>query len=694
MIVGVVLGGLLGYLLPGVMLATAIVGKLFLNTLAALVIVVIVSSLIVGITQLGDYRKTGRSGSRVLLYYLVTGVLAVAIGLVVVYLMSPGEGYTIPGAVNEYSVDVDNARESYGLYSGIMSGSAVRGLAGGQYLGLIFLVALFGVALASVGVKGRPVVTFFRAVHGNLSKLSNLLFYVAPVGLLSLVGTAVALDRTNVGQVVSAAGGYSVAVVVGLAVYAVVAMPVVLKIFGRRPVLGYFGNLSPALVTAFGTSSSAAALPFTYEAVVGRSRVDQRAGSMALSVGTVLNFGPTAMVAVIAAVFLAQAMGVELGLLTTGLLVLVAMVASIGLAGAPGVISPLLILMFGLVGSAEALSLGVTIVVASDWLLDRLRGVANLCGDAVGAAVVGECFEFKTAVKSAPSDRATRPPRSPARGRDRAPVSADSKADDRKRWRSDRRDRDKKERQARSGAKPQRRSRTASRRDRPDRTSGRRQQKESPFQVTGNTPPALEVDTHDSAGEGESQYGPHGVGSSAGGRTAPQAGRRTESKGGDQGGGRPGHERIKEDLERISTQLRTDDAEETKAEKDKDAARSAPVRSEAVASASDSESNSTSRAEAGEEQSSADKSREQTFPKFDLLGLDRDEEREEGKDDSAREKSAVTYGRSKSRRREDRPQIEPDAPEDAKNNDEAPASEGVAANGNISFGRSKRKRVR
>jgi hypothetical protein len=140
--------------------------------------------------------------------------------------------------------------------------------------------------------------------------------------------------------------------------------------------------------------------------------------------------------------------------------------------------------------------------------------------------------------------------------------------------------------------------------------------------------------------------------------------------------------------------LRTDNAGQTKAEKDKDAARSAPMRSETVANASDSESNSTSRAEAGEEQSSADKNREQAFPKFDVLGLDRDEEREEDKGDSSMEKSAVTYGRSKSRRREDRPQTEPGASGEAKNNDEAPPPEDVATNGNVSFGRSKRKRIR
>jgi Na+/H+-dicarboxylate symporter len=245
MIAGLALGALLGQLVPEVMLALAFVGKLFMNSLTVLVIGLVVTSMVIGITSLGDYRKLGYASGKALVYYLTTGLFAVITGLITVFLMRPGEGYFIPGVTRSLS-DSTATPDGFGLYAG-----------------LILIAILAGGALTTLGVKARPVVTFFKGLNETLARLVNVLFIIAPVGILFVVGSAVATQQPDFGAVLSVAGKYPVAVALALLVYVVIPLPILLKLMGQRDVFPYFGNLAPAIVTAFGTASSTSALPFT-----------------------------------------------------------------------------------------------------------------------------------------------------------------------------------------------------------------------------------------------------------------------------------------------------------------------------------------------------------------------------------------------------------------------------------------------
>ncbi len=398
MLAGILLGGLLGKLIPDVMMATGFVGEFFVNSLTILVIGLVLASMVVGITALGDYRKLGYAGMRAIVYYCATGVVAVVIGLVMALAIKPGQGVHVPLALESMS-DTLAMPERFGFYAGF-----------------VIFVVLFGGVLTTMGIKGRPVVTFFKGVHETLFKLVNVMFYVAPVGLLFVVGAAVAKGDTDFGSIWTVAGRYPLVALAALLIYVVVVMPLVLRLMGQQDVVAYYRNLAPAFLTAFGTGSSTSALPFTYQAVVEKSKVDQRAGSLVLPLGNILNFGPTAMVLIIAAIFGLQATGTQLTTLTLVALVLAATVLSIGLAGAPLVIGPLLLLVFTLSGAPASVLATVGIVILVDWLVDRMRSTANVCSDAVGAAVVSQAFEFQTATRTVRREPTTRIPRTTRQG--------------------------------------------------------------------------------------------------------------------------------------------------------------------------------------------------------------------------------------------------------------------------------------
>ena len=468
MLAGVVVGALLGQFVPEVMLALGFLGQLFVNSLMVLVIALILTSLVVGIDGLGEYRKLGYACGKALVYFLVTGVVAIAVGLAVGLVMRPGDGLIIPAGTADLA-DPLMISERFGLYAG-----------------LILVAVLFGGVLTTMGVKARPVLTFFRGANETLTRLINLMFYVAPVGLLFLVGEQVAGDAIDINSILTGAGMYPLAVAIGLGAFVIVLLPIVLKVSGHDEVLSYFGKLGPAVLAAFGTASSTSALPFTYQAVVEKNDVDQRAGALVLPLGTLFNFGPTAMVIVIATLFITQATATPIGVGSMILLVLAALVASLGLAGVPRITGPLLVLVFGLAGVPAAAYAGIGIVVIAELLVDRLRSAANVCTDSVGAAVIEQSFEFQTAkrtVRRASPRRTTRSDRKS----DRPAHATDKQRTGTKRGRQGR------GRSQRSEGRSGQATGDKSPQKKPD-TGKPKADEPSPFAMKSSSAPALEVD--------------------------------------------------------------------------------------------------------------------------------------------------------------------------------------------------------
>ena len=409
-VAGIVLGGLLGYYLPDAMLSLSFIGQLFVNALRIVVIPLIIASIIVGVAAMADYRRVNRVVGKSLLYFLTTSAIAVIIGLVLVQLIKPGVGVNTTLAVAPAEVGQVTSVSFTQVLGSILPDNLFTATIQGQFLGLVLFSLFFGAVLISTGSKGKVIIDFFRSVNDVISKLVQLLLYVAPIGLLSLVATAVAQSQgaNSTGGILGSVGLFSLTVLAGFIIHGVIILPLALKLLGNRPILGYLANTAPALTTAFGTASPAATLPVTYDCVVEKGKVDSRAGALTLPLGAMINMNGTALYLVIAAFFCAQAFQVELSIIQSITIVVFALLVSLGASMVPNVSLMLLGVVLYSADFPTAAYAGIGLVLVVDWFFDRMRATVNVWSDAVGAAVIGETFEFKTARRVAPQTSSRR----------------------------------------------------------------------------------------------------------------------------------------------------------------------------------------------------------------------------------------------------------------------------------------------
>lgn len=366
------------------------VGEFFLRALKMIIVPLIMFAMVAGIAGLGDVRKLGRLGGTTVAYYALTTTGAVVLGAVLVNLIGPGVGLEATGLQIPERVA---ARQGIGLPDivlGFVSDNVVGSMAEMQMLPLIVFSLVFGGVLSTMGERGRPLLALCEAGNEAMMKIVHLIMYIAPVGIFGLVagrfGKAVDVGGMDafVAQL-SAVGMYMVTVLLGLALHAVVVLPLVLWLTTRRSPLAYARGMAGALLTAFSTASSAATLPLTLEATQAANGVDPRAARFVIPMGATVNMDGTALYEAVAVIFIAQAMGLELGWGQQLLVILTATLAAIGAAGIPeaGLVTMVIVLR------AVDLPLeGVELILAVDWLLDRFRTAVNVWGDAVGAGVV------------------------------------------------------------------------------------------------------------------------------------------------------------------------------------------------------------------------------------------------------------------------------------------------------------------
>ena len=200
--------------------------------------------------------------------------------------------------------------------------------------------------------------------------------------------------RETVDILFASLGWYIATVILGLAIHAFVILPLILKMFGKKNPWQYAFNMGHALATAFTTASSSATLPITMELVSEKNKVDSRAASFVLPLGATINMDGTAMYEAVAAIFIAQIYGIDLGLGQQLIIFLTATLVSVGAAGIPHAGTVMMVFVLGAVGLPLE---GIGLIWAVDWFLDRCRTTVNVWGDSIGAAVIGETSEMKTA---------------------------------------------------------------------------------------------------------------------------------------------------------------------------------------------------------------------------------------------------------------------------------------------------------
>jgi len=357
------------------------VGKMFVKLLKMLIVPLIVASMVTGVARVGDIRKLGGLGARTMVYYLVTTLSAVLVGLVLVVAVRPGVGGTALGAQAPEAAGTHVTVSS--ILLDLVPDNPIRAAADGQILPLIVFSLLFGAALTTLGQRAQPVAAFFESLNDAMMRLTDWVIKLTPIGVYALIGAVVASTGPGI---FANMGKYMLCVVIGLAVHSMITLPLLLKLFGRASPRRYASAVAPALTTAFSTASSSATLPLTIECVEDNAKVPSRVASFVLPLGATINMDGTALYEAVAAVFIAQLYGVDLSM---GQLVLVFLTATLAAIGAAGIPSAGLVTM-AIVLTAVGLPLhGIGMIVAVDRVLDMFRTMVNVWGDAVGCVVVG-----------------------------------------------------------------------------------------------------------------------------------------------------------------------------------------------------------------------------------------------------------------------------------------------------------------
>lgn len=385
---GVVLGLVCGWFFGTAMISVAWMGELFLNALKMMVIPLIISSLIVGVAGLGDVTKMGKTGGITIIYYMMTTGISVILGLIFVNLLQPGVGVVLDAKAPE-AAHAKKDTSFVDILLSVVSPNLIHSMAEMDILPLIVFSLVFGGVLTTLGEKGKHVIGFFETVNEAIMKMVHLVLYLAPLGIFGLVASK--LGAAGGGDAffneLLKIGKFTLTVLLALGVHAFVVLPLILwKFTGRHP-LEYFKNAVEALTTAFSTASSSATLPVTMECAEEKNGVSRRMVQFVLPIGATVNMDGTALYEAVAAMFIAQMVGVDLSAMQQLIIFLTATLAAIGAAGIPeaGLVTMVIVLQ------SVGLPLdGIGMLLAIDWFLDRCRTTVNVWGDSVGVAVVDE----------------------------------------------------------------------------------------------------------------------------------------------------------------------------------------------------------------------------------------------------------------------------------------------------------------
>ncbi|MEO1615087.1 MAG: dicarboxylate/amino acid:cation symporter [Planctomycetota bacterium] len=374
-------------------------GIIFINSLKLIAVPLIIASLIKGVSDLQDISKLSSMGGRTIGFYLFTTVVAVSIGLLIVNVVQPGSG------IDEATRDALMADFKDGAAAKITAAEETKGQGplqplidlvpgnifaaasnNGNMLQVIFFVVFFGIGLILVPEEqAKPVKGFFDGLNAVILKLIDLIMLTAPFGVFALLASLV-VDVPNM-EIFLALMKYSLCVVVGLSLMVFGFYPAMVVLFTGRGYKEFLKGISPAQMLAFSTSSSAATLPVTMERVEEHLGVDGEVASFVLPIGATVNMDGTSLYQAVAAVFIAQAFGIDLGFDKQLTIVLTATLASIGSAAVPGAGMVMLVIVLGAIGVPEA---GLAIIFAVDRILDMCRTVVNVTGDASVSMLVAK----------------------------------------------------------------------------------------------------------------------------------------------------------------------------------------------------------------------------------------------------------------------------------------------------------------
>lgn len=382
-------------------LATIIkpIGDLFIRLLSFLAIPLVIATLIVGAASLEDFKKLGRIGLKTFSLYIITTMIAITIGIVVANVISPGTRIDenskerLMASFQEESAEkaleyIDVSVVDF--FVEIVPKNPFEAISNGEMLQIVFLAVIFGITLTMIEKKKREaVLNFFDGVSDTMIKMVDIFMLIAPYGVFALIAATIA----DFGfEILTTLIWYILAVVLGLLIQTFIVYSIMLKSLGKTTLKSFFSNIRNAQAIAFSTSSSAATLPITLDCVENKMGVDKEIAGFVLPLGATINMDGTALYQGVAAVFIAQVYGFDLNLVQQMTIVITAVLASIGTAPVPGVGIIMLVMILNAVHIPPQ---GIALIIGVDRILDMLRTITNITGDATVAVVVADSEQAK-----------------------------------------------------------------------------------------------------------------------------------------------------------------------------------------------------------------------------------------------------------------------------------------------------------
>ena len=373
-------------------------GTIFINLLKLIAVPLILASLIKGVSDLKDISKLSQMGGRTIVTYLITTLTAVTIGLILVNVIQPGKSISVDTRqelVEAYSSDTKAKQEAaakqqeagplQALIDVVPSNIFLAASNNRNMLQVIFFALFFGIGMILLpGKKVKPVKKFFDSFNDIILKLIALIMLAAPYGVFALLA-ALVVEAPSL-ELFQALALYAITLLLGLAIMILVYMLIV-RFFTKKKISFFIKGIAPAQLLAFSTSSSAATLPVTMECVEENLGVDKEVASFVLPIGATINMDGTSVYQGVAAVFIAQAFGLDLSLSAQLGIVFTATLASIGTAAVPSAGIVMLVIVLAQAGIPEA---GLALIFAIDRPLDMCRTIVNVTGDAAVSMIVGK----------------------------------------------------------------------------------------------------------------------------------------------------------------------------------------------------------------------------------------------------------------------------------------------------------------
>lgn len=402
-LIGLILGIIVGAIFygnPKVETYLQPLGTMFINMIKMIVVPIIISTLIVGVAGTGNVKQLGKLGGKTMIYFQIVSLVAIIVGLSAANIFKPGEGIDMSslskGDIDQYIQTTEEVQNNgfMDVIVGIIPSNIVQSMADGDMLPIIFFSVLFGLGLASIGEKGKPVLAFFQGVAGAMFWVTNAIMRFAPIGVFGLIGVTV--SKFGLSSLVPL-GKLMILVYATMIFFVIVVLGFICKMVGSS-IFSIMKLLKDELILAYSTSSSETVLPKLMEKMENKG-CPRDIVSFVIPTGYSFNLDGSTLYQALAAIFIAQMYGIDLSVMEQVTLVLVLMITSNGIAGVPGVSFVVLLATLGTVGIPLE---GLAFIAGVDRLLDMGRTVVNVLGNATATIVISKLEgRFKEAQEEA-----------------------------------------------------------------------------------------------------------------------------------------------------------------------------------------------------------------------------------------------------------------------------------------------------